>query len=106
VNKLPGFLDAQNANLFVMYSKARSQIKFEHRQSRTVIYFHVGKRGMVICLILHYSTKKIGNYVWDDVIITIANQRAATHLYQNSCFSYQYNCIKNTIRSSIIVKSA
>jgi hypothetical protein len=26
VNKLPGFLDAQNANLFVMYVKARFQI--------------------------------------------------------------------------------
>jgi hypothetical protein len=28
VNKLPGFLDAQTANLFVMYTKARFQIKF------------------------------------------------------------------------------
>jgi hypothetical protein len=28
VDKLLGFLDAQNANLFVMYAKAISQIKF------------------------------------------------------------------------------
>jgi hypothetical protein len=29
VNNLPGFLDVQNANLFVMYVKARFRIKFE-----------------------------------------------------------------------------
>jgi hypothetical protein len=29
VNKLPGFLDAQNANLFVVYAKTRFKIKFE-----------------------------------------------------------------------------
>jgi hypothetical protein len=29
VNNLPGFLDVQNANLFVMYVKARFLIKFE-----------------------------------------------------------------------------
>jgi hypothetical protein len=34
VNKLPGFLDAQNPNLFVMYAKARFQTKFEHSGSR------------------------------------------------------------------------
>jgi hypothetical protein len=27
-SKFPGFLDAQNANLFVMYAKARFQIQF------------------------------------------------------------------------------
>jgi hypothetical protein len=29
VNNLPGFLDVQNANLFMMYVKARFLIKFE-----------------------------------------------------------------------------
>jgi hypothetical protein len=29
VNNLSGFLDAQNANLFVMYVKERFKIKFE-----------------------------------------------------------------------------
>jgi hypothetical protein len=28
VNKLPGFLNAKNANLFVMYAKAKFQIRF------------------------------------------------------------------------------
>jgi hypothetical protein len=39
VNELPGFLDAQNANLFVMYVKARFQIKFE--QSIFFNYFNL-----------------------------------------------------------------
>jgi hypothetical protein len=36
VNNLPGFLDVQNANLFVMYVKARFLIKFEQTKSFTV----------------------------------------------------------------------
>jgi hypothetical protein len=39
VNKLPGFLDVQNANLFVMYAKARFQIKFEQTKSYMVPIF-------------------------------------------------------------------
>jgi hypothetical protein len=33
LNKLPGFLDAQKAHLFVMYAKAIFQIKFEQTMS-------------------------------------------------------------------------
>jgi hypothetical protein len=36
VNNLPGFIDVQNANLLVMYEKARFQIKFE--QTKSYIY--------------------------------------------------------------------
>jgi hypothetical protein len=35
VSKLPGFIDAQNANLLVMHANERFQIKFEQTQ---VIY--------------------------------------------------------------------
>jgi hypothetical protein len=33
LNNLSGFLDAQNANLFVMYAKARFKIKCEQTKS-------------------------------------------------------------------------
>jgi hypothetical protein len=33
VNNLSGFIDVQNANLFVMYVKARFLIKFEQTKS-------------------------------------------------------------------------
>jgi hypothetical protein len=39
VNNLPGFLDVQNANLFVMYVKARFLIKFEQTKSYMVPIF-------------------------------------------------------------------
>jgi hypothetical protein len=38
VNNLPGFLDAQNANLFVMYAKARL---FEQMKSYMVPIFYL-----------------------------------------------------------------
>jgi hypothetical protein len=41
VNNLPGFLDAQNANLFVMDVKARSIIKFEQTKSYVVPIFYL-----------------------------------------------------------------
>jgi hypothetical protein len=37
VNNLPGFLDVQNANLFMMYVKARFLIKFEQTKSYLII---------------------------------------------------------------------
>jgi hypothetical protein len=39
VNNLPGFLDVQIANLFVMYVKARFLIKFEQTKSYMVPIF-------------------------------------------------------------------
>jgi hypothetical protein len=36
VNNLTGFLDVQNANLFVMYANARFLIKFEQTKSLVV----------------------------------------------------------------------
>jgi hypothetical protein len=41
VNNLPGFLDIQNANLFVMYLKARFLIKFELTKSYVVPIFYL-----------------------------------------------------------------
>jgi hypothetical protein len=41
VNSLSAFLDAQNANLFVMYVKARFQIKFEQTKSYMVHIFYL-----------------------------------------------------------------
>jgi hypothetical protein len=41
VNNWSGFLDAQNANLFVMYVKTRFQIKFELTKSYTVPIFYL-----------------------------------------------------------------
>jgi hypothetical protein len=41
VNNLPGFLDIQNANLFVMYVKARFLIKFEQSKSYIVPIFYL-----------------------------------------------------------------
>jgi hypothetical protein len=39
VNRLPGFLDAQNSDLFVMSAHARFQIKFEKTESYMVPIF-------------------------------------------------------------------
>jgi hypothetical protein len=39
VNNLPGFIDVQNANLFVMYVKARFLIKFEQTKSHNGGHF-------------------------------------------------------------------
>jgi hypothetical protein len=41
VNNLPGFLDVQNANLFVMYVKARFLIKFEQTKYYVVPIFYL-----------------------------------------------------------------
>jgi hypothetical protein len=41
VNNLSGFLDSQNANLFVIYVKARFQIKFEQTKSYMVLIFYL-----------------------------------------------------------------
>jgi hypothetical protein len=41
VNKLPGLLDAQNVNLFVMYAKARFQIKFERTKDIGLFMVHI-----------------------------------------------------------------
>jgi hypothetical protein len=41
VNNLPGFLDVQNANLFVMYVKARFLIKFDLTKSYIVPIFYL-----------------------------------------------------------------
>jgi hypothetical protein len=41
VNNLPGFLGAYNANLFLMYVKARFQIKFEPTKSYLVPIFYL-----------------------------------------------------------------
>jgi hypothetical protein len=41
VNNLPGFLDAQDANLFVMYAKARFQMKLEQTKSHMVSIFYL-----------------------------------------------------------------
>jgi predicted cation transporter len=51
VNNLSEFLDAQNANLFVMYVKARFQIKFE--QTKSYIFY----------LIISSGTMFYGNYL-------------------------------------------
>jgi hypothetical protein len=40
VNNLTGFLDVQNANLFVMYVKARFLIKFEQTKSYAHFLFN------------------------------------------------------------------
>jgi hypothetical protein len=41
VNNLPGFLDVQNANLFVMYAMARFLIKFVQTKSYMVPIFYL-----------------------------------------------------------------
>jgi hypothetical protein len=41
VNNLPGFVDVQNANLFVMYVKARFLIKFEQTKSYVAPIFYL-----------------------------------------------------------------
>jgi hypothetical protein len=52
VNNLSGFLDAQNANLFVMYAKARFQIKFEQTKSYMVpIFYLIISDGLMFDLI-------------------------------------------------------
>jgi hypothetical protein len=40
-NFIPGFLDVENANLFVMYVKARFLIKFEQTKSYMVPIFYL-----------------------------------------------------------------
>jgi hypothetical protein len=61
VNSLPGFLDAQNANLFMMYAKARLQIKFEQTKSNMVPIFYLiissGSTFDLIQFYVHYITK-------------------------------------------------
>jgi hypothetical protein len=51
VNNLPGFLDAQNANLFVMYANARLQIKFEQTKSMAPIFDLIISSGSMFDLI-------------------------------------------------------
>jgi hypothetical protein len=41
VNNLPGFLNAQNVNLFVMYAKAIFQIKLEQTKSYMMPIFYL-----------------------------------------------------------------
>jgi hypothetical protein len=41
VNNLPGFLDVQHADLFVIYAKARFQIKFEQTKSYMLPIFYL-----------------------------------------------------------------
>jgi hypothetical protein len=64
VNNLPGFLDIQNANLFVMYVKARFLIKFEQTKSYVVPIFYliISSCSMIdlIQLLIWYNSLKSG----------------------------------------------
>jgi hypothetical protein len=68
VNNLPGFLDAQNANLFVMYAKARFEIKFEQKKSYNMmpIFYLITSCGSMFDLIQFLTLTMAHNFspVW------------------------------------------
>jgi hypothetical protein len=61
VNNLPWFLDAQN--LFVMYAKARFQIKFEQTKSYGPIFYLIISSGSMFDL----------NHLWNSISKSITS---------------------------------
>jgi hypothetical protein len=62
VNSLPGFLDVQNANLFVMYVKARFITKFEQTKSymMPIFYLIISRCSMIdLIQLLNLISKSI-----------------------------------------------